>query len=260
MLSVELAFLLATGATAVHAQTNAVSLKLDDESLKLLRDLVAYTQTNTLSVRVDDETRNLLRGIKEDKWFKKENFASTVLGGALAMAAGLAASLCAQWLKARHEKRKEAEFASNVLRAIRRELEALGDIYKKAIGGELAQAVPGRILRTRFAFSQNYLTVFEANAIHVGRLDGPISRRIITVYVLLKSLVEDLRVNNSYLDMLDSVDTGRHIINYPPRTQAQRAEVERWLVKHCELLKVHEKNLKAEVEALFQSLDKIGIH
>src|SRR5439155_9212014 len=77
-----------------------------------------FAQTNTMSVRLDDETRKLLLNTTEDKWFKKDNFVSALLGGALAVAGGLVASWYSHRLQAGHKKQEDAEFRANVLSAI----------------------------------------------------------------------------------------------------------------------------------------------
>jgi len=261
-LSISFAFSLAAGAATVHAQTNSVSLKLDDETSNMLRGLAAYIQTNSFSIKPDEETRKLLRGITEDKWFKKENFASTVLGGALAIAGGLVVSLSAHLLQARQKKRQDAEFSSNVLRAIRREVEVFMETFEKGIGGALARTADGQILKANLASTENYFTVFESSLVHFGKVGGPISTRLITVYHLSKGIMGQLRNNNIFLEELRSLETGRPELQHFQSSQDQQSqvnEVKGRMVKHCRLLKDKAKAQKAEVETLFQSLDEIGI-
>ncbi len=106
---------------------------------------VTRAQTNTLSVKLDEETRRLLRDATTDHWFHKDSFTSTLLGGVLALAGVLAASLYAHSLQKSHERLEKAEFAANVLRAIRCELEALTDIYDQGIGAHLKEVTEGQI-------------------------------------------------------------------------------------------------------------------
>src|SRR5207245_2940514 len=145
----------------------------------------------------------MLREATKDKW--PQTVAMTVLGGFLAAGVGLLGNWHSHRLQARRKKQEDNEFVVNILRAIRRELETLAAIYEGGMGKELAESEPTKPLRARFAFSQSYFTVFEANAVHLGKIDGPTSSRIIKVYAMLKSMVENFRINNSYLDTLASL-------------------------------------------------------
>ena len=168
----------------------------------------------------------------------------------------------------------ENAFRRNVLRAIRFELDALGELYDNAIGKDLANVPDGTPLRTRFAFSQNFFSVFEANAVHLGRIDAIKSKHIVKTYALLKSLVENFRINNEYLDQYEALTSEmeeqpaagsdrvhsmvEHVarrMRFAPRV----ADVERWMIRHAAILKDIEKNLKTEVAALGGALDQDGI-
>ena len=48
-------------------------------------------QMNQVSLTLDQETKKMLREATEERWFKNDSFVSALLGGALALAGGLVA-------------------------------------------------------------------------------------------------------------------------------------------------------------------------
>ncbi len=113
----------------------------------------------------------------------------------------------------RRRKDRETEFqelfAKNVLRAIRCELEALDELYYAGIGKDLANTADGKPLKVRFALTQDFYTVFNANAVNLGKVDSKIAKQAIKVYALVKGQVENLRINNILLDESDRLEEAR---------------------------------------------------
>jgi hypothetical protein len=196
-----LGLLLCVAAPSAAAQSNSVSLALDQETRYLLHDLIKInSQSNTFAVKLDDETRNILREATGDKWFKKELFFSSLLGAAVAVIAGYVLHRIGVCQKSREDD----EFVHNVLKSIEAELDTLSDIFNRGIGGKL-KARTGRMFLVRLALSQDYFTVFGANAVHLGKINPKTARAIISLYQTLKELIEAFRINNEYIQMHDAV-------------------------------------------------------
>src|ERR1043166_4432631 len=213
------------------AQTNPVYLMSDQETKNVLRDISkALQQTNVLVVKLDEETRKMLHQAPEDKWFKKDVLISTLIGGALAISGAVIAVLKGHSLQAKHKQKEDAEFRANVLSAIRRELEALGEIYSKGIGAQLAKSIEGQEFNVKLAITQDWFTVFTANAVHLGKFEADISRRIIIVYALLKALIEQFRINNELLTMREEIQVGATGLGTPPLS-ARKELIQKWLVR-----------------------------
>jgi len=215
-------------------------------------------QTNVLNVRPDDETRQLLRNATEDKWFKKDNFLSAVLGGFIAAAAGILVARYTHRLEIRQKETEDAEFVNNVLRAIRRELEALGAVYEQGIRTHLNPLVDGQVLEVRLALTQNWFTVFNANAVHLGRLPADISRRVIFIYAATKGLIEEFRINNEYLSLLGAAEAA---IRLRPEAEhlKEKEKVREWLLHHAAKLRKLDAELGNATQELFRILDERGI-
>ncbi|MDB6057191.1 MAG: hypothetical protein JWO95_1035 [Verrucomicrobiales bacterium] len=200
--------------------TNTLTVKPDKDTAQLLQSLekvagspdvtvhldsASKTQlqqftSRPFTIRLDDSGTALLKDATADKWFKKDLFISSLLGAAVAIFAGW----CAHLIGVQHKRQEDRDFVRNVLKSIEAELEALGEIFNRGIGGQLKESKDGMFL-VRLALSQNYFTVFEANALHLGKIDPKTAKSIISVYITMKALIENFRINNDYIQMYDAV-------------------------------------------------------
>jgi hypothetical protein len=216
-------------------------------------------QTNSISLNLDPEVRTFLKSAAEDKWFKKENFASTLLGGALAITGGLVATWWAHKLQARRKQIEDAEFSNNVLRAIRRELEALQEIYDKGIGKALKKVPEGKPFLLWLGLTQEWFTVFNSNAVHLGKIEGEISRQIITVYARVKGLIEEFRINNEYLKQLNEVVAESRIRPMDGSVLGKLKMFQDVMLFQAKKIKESDQALKVSTEELFALLNQRGI-
>jgi hypothetical protein len=162
-------------------------------------------------------------------------------------------------LRREREATAERVFAQNVLRAIRWELEALGAIYEKGIGGQLHALPEGQFFPIRLALTQEWFTVFSANAVHLGRLDAESSRRIVTIYAILKAVIEEFRINNGYLKEWNELELLVRVAPGDPRVTERHRQLHAWLIAEASKLKGFDQLLKSEVEGFFAILDQRGI-
>jgi hypothetical protein len=250
-------------ATSAIAQTNTLTLTLDKETKDMLRSIAgAHIQSNELSLRLDDETRTFFREANQEKWFKKDVFFGTILGGVLAILAGFGANWYADRLQTGQKRRENAEFRANVLSAIRREVEALNEIYDKGMGAMFANVKEGEVLAARLAITQDWFTVFTANAANLGRFEADISRQIITVYALVKALIENFKINNDYITLREQIDFQlflgvgqmQHV-----HLNAKRTSILSLMVQQASRIRLIEASVKTGVADLFELLNKRGI-
>jgi hypothetical protein len=220
---------------------------------------VGFAQTNALSVRLDDETRQFLRESTTDHWFKRDAFVSTVLGGTLAFVGGLVAVIYAERSQKRRKLEGDEEFRANVLRAIRCELIAIREVYDQGIGAKLSEVPDGQLFPLRLGLTQDWFTVFEANAVHLGNIDGNISRTIIGVYTLSKQLIEEFRINNEYLLLIAQAEIQVQAHPMHLTAEATLKNIQNNAVYQAGKIKAVDKKLKDEVQALIALLDRKGI-
>jgi hypothetical protein len=205
-------------------------------------------ETNCANLKLDDETRNLIKEIIPDKWLKKD----VILGGILAALAGFAV----QAYEARRKRKEDVRFNENLLGALRRELEALREIYDQNIGGILKKLPENKPLEVRFSLTENWFAVFESNAGQLGRFETGISRQIIAVYTQLKYLIEEFRVNNVHLDELEAFRRKPDLkLDY---CLWEKEAIDKICAQTSRIRRA-DKNLKSAVEQFFETLTKIGI-
>jgi hypothetical protein len=259
-LAVSLGIVLLAIATTAVGQTN--TLVLDTETRNLIRDTASRlatlsTATNTMSVKLDEETRNALRPPIEEKWFKKEALMGTVIGGVIATVTGAFGSFYSHRLRAKHEKQQGEEFSSNVLRAIRRELEVLNQTYERGIGDKLKKVPAGEMFLHRLALTQDWFTIYNANAVHLGKLPADISRQIIATYALVKGLIEEFRINNGYVDQWEEITHGK--IQGAANEPKHVADARRHMVQQADDIRNLESALRTSNAELFRLFDASAI-
>ena len=215
--------------------------------------------TNCVTIELAPNSRSFFQSLNEDKWFKKDVLFSTLAGGALAILGGFLAALCADWLQGRQKQRDDEQFMRNVLRAIRRELEAIGNVYDHGIGAHLAQLEDGRFFGMRLGLTQDWFTIFHANAVHLGKIEGEISRKIVTVYIHAKQLIEEFRLNNEGLIIRANLLGRQHAEPMNALLHPQIVFVEQELVLRAAGLKQIAAKLKAANEDLLANFDQRGI-
>lgn len=222
-------------------------------------NIKGLAQTNSVTVSLDNETSQLLRSATEDSWFKKDVVVSTILGGILALAGGFGASLYSHKLELREKQREEVEFVKNLLRAIRCELEALGDLFDNGIGVHIRTINENDILKVRLSLTQDWFKVFNANACHLGRLEGDISKRIIVIYALMQAVIEELRVNNEYITRLEHVERELRQNLANENVIRQKSELFDFMRFQTNKIKMTDAELGSCVSEFYELLDKQDI-
>jgi len=220
---------------------------------------LAEVQTKTNLLTFDDECRAYLKSALDDKWFKRSTFVSTLLGGALAIAGGFAATWLAHNLRARHERQEKSEFSKNLLRSIRCEVEVLREIYEAGIGKRLNEVEDGKPFLFWLGLTQDWFKVFDSNAVHLGRIEGEVSRQIVTVYARARQLIEEFRINNVYLKEFNEIliHVQQHPLDGP--NVAKKQQFERMMLFQANKIKEADKLLKSDTDRLFALLDQRAI-
>lgn len=222
-------------------------------------------QTNTITVQLNAREYSLLEKATDDTWFKMDTFVSTLLGGFLAIFAAWAAHK----IQLKQQKTDDAEFVQRVLQAIRAEIAALQESYDRAMGAHLAKLKPGDRFNIRLGLSLSYFTVFEANAVHLGKLDPEVAKRVVRLYVNLKALVDNFRINNQYISdhealllRLKEYNDGElqkplQARRPPPDYLTKRGfELERWMAATTDELRALDADVRVQYQELTAAIEK----
>jgi hypothetical protein len=159
---------------------------------------------SSMTVTLGEATLVKLSPQPEAWWKNLLPLISTLLGAIIALFGSYWATTYSHGLQVARQKKQDAEFVRNVLKAIEAELDALSEIFNQGIGSKL-KAKKGRMFLVRLALSQDYFTVYGANAVYLGKINPETAKAIISLYQSLKQLIENFRINNEYLQMHDAV-------------------------------------------------------
>jgi hypothetical protein len=158
-----------------------------------------------------------------------------------------------------HDQEQENKFEQNVLRAIRCEIEVLRTIYNSSIGAQLAATKQGEPFLVRLSATEDWFTVFNANAAHLGKIDGELSRRIITLYLLRKRMIEEFQVNNTYMARLEKIELDLRVEPASIFFLETKKQLLELMKTQAEKLKECARELKVIVAELLDQFDKHNI-
>ena len=238
-----------TNSSATVLQTNAPQIKIEIPS--------TFAITNALSVKPDEESLKLLREATSSHTSK--DVLLLIVGAFLAGFVGFITSFVLHKLEVKQRNKEEQEFKENVLRAIRCELESLSMIYEKGIGSKLKESENLDFFPVRLSLTQEWFTVFNANAVHLGKIEKGVSNRIITTYALNKALIEAFTINNDYLAEMARVGFEIQQRGMQTDLKMRFETVQGWLVVQKAEIKKADEALKATVKNLFEVLDEQGV-
>lgn len=159
---------------------------------------------SSMTVTLGEATLASLSPQPEAWWKNLLPLMATLLGAIIALFGSYWATTYSHRLQVARQEKQDIEFVRNVLKSIEAELDALSEIFNQGIGSKL-KARRGRMFLVRLALSQDYFTVYGANAVHLGKINPETAKAIISLYQTLKQLIENFRINNEYLQMHDAV-------------------------------------------------------
>lgn len=145
-----------------------------------------------------------------------------------------------------------------ILRAIRNELEVLGDIYRMKAGAGLAATKDGEPYQVYFSLTEKYFIVYPNNTEIVGQIDDPeLCKAIVVTYNKANFLLEAFRINNRYLDKLSELNKIQAVqqMAVTPYVQNNLVATRERLAAHAGQLKLGDADFKRETESLLAKID-----
>jgi hypothetical protein len=240
-----------TNSSVMVSQTNAPQI-----NIQIPR---SFAITNVLSVKPEEETLKLLREATASHTLKEAGF--LFLGAFISGLVGLVVSLYLHCKEVQQKEKEEQEFRDNILRAIRCELNVLGSIYDQNIGKQLKEHEDKKadFFGVALSLTQNWFTVFEGNAAHLGKIKSEISSRIIATYALNKGLIEAYRINNEYLKNFHLIESKLEFGQNNIYLQSLQRELKKNLIKQFDDIKMADKLLKISANDLHKILEEQGV-
>ncbi|MFV1847586.1 hypothetical protein ACNJRW_15475 [Stenotrophomonas maltophilia] len=146
-----------------------------------------------------------------------------------------------------------------ILQAIRDEVQTLAEVHMEGGGGNIKVASGNEPIAMFYPISDHYFTTFETNASRIGKVsDATIRRQIIRTYVLFKSLVDTIRLNNHFTVNLESAETA-HRNCAPGEIEAKEREcVLHWqqMTAYAPQLKTSNDRAMDACTALISAIDR----
>ncbi len=161
------------------------------------------------------------------------------------------------------KKDQDEEFEKNVLHAICCEITTLLYLHDKGIGQALRNLPEGKPLFGFLHISQNFFTVFESNASHIGKIAPALSKDMVELYLVMKAMIEDLAVNKSFYERLKELNNDRkHLAPSDPDFEIVQASINFYqdaMVKQADRLRLTDARIHALADGLKQKYDSLPL-
>jgi hypothetical protein len=173
--------------------------------------------------------------------------AGAVIGGVFTLRA---TNKAVQMENAKELRRDEKE-VQNLLEALGVEIRILLEFHQRRIGYKVEQLPEGEPLACYYPLTQDYFTIYNANAAMIGRIKNPDLREAIVIcYNKCKKVVDAFKYNNDlYIEY-------RNLLNddSSPRTDKMIAHKRQELVDYAVVIKEDHYELQGYVERMMALL------
>ena len=147
-----------------------------------------------------------------------------------------------------------------VLRAIRYELEILGQIYQQKAGSLVEKLEDGKPYMVYFSLTEKYFIVYPNNTEIVGQIDdSELCKAIVVTYNKANFLLESFRINNWYLDRLSDFQKLRAENVMDNYVTTNINSLQQKLIEWAPQLKQAHNDLGRETENLFAEIDNFRL-
>jgi hypothetical protein len=210
-----------------------------------------HAQTNALSVKFDQQTLTLLEKTNDGHWC--ETLASAFIGGIMA--------ILAAWYAFNQQTKKEKDDGKNfnlrVVKAICCEVKTLQGVYDEGTGKFLKQHKAGEPFFRWMHISQQHFTIFESNAQHIAKIDGILAERIIIVYELMKLMVESFGVNSHYIKKLEDVASLLKTNSNDQQLLADQKIIWGQLIQQADIIKQLDTRLHSAADEMYRRIEEL---
>jgi hypothetical protein len=157
------------------------------------------------------------------------------------------------------DKDKDKETLQGVLQAIHDEMESLWEAYMDSVGHHLEALPNGQPFNMYWPITQDYFTIYNSNALLIGRIPDPDLRKlIVSSYSKARGLIDSYRLNNDLVQKFEYAclvwqETGN------PVHQTTATARETALAQYAVKMKESHARIKEQVQHLLRALRKEGV-
>lgn len=184
---------------------------------------------------------------------------SSGVGALIGSALTLLATLWSHKLQGVKQKEKDREIIQGVLQAIHDEMESLWDAYMDGAGHQLEALPDGQPLNMYWPITQEYFTVYNMNALFIGRIPDPDLRKlIVSSYSKARGLIDSYRLNN---DLVQKHEHAYWVWQETKNEVHKATAAARYtaMVQYAAKLKKGHAEIKKQVQDLLRALRKEGV-
>lgn len=153
--------------------------------------------------------------------------------------------------KAAHKLELEVQ---SVCKAIRAELECLGQRYASSVGDALSQHDSTKLFGYTYPVFEDYFTVYNSNAQMLGKIQSDeIRTQIVQTYIAAKAQIDALRLNNKMLEKLEDLSSQVAIAPNPYHEEKLAAHSEA-MTRYTPMLQAGNYELMTSIAGLVKKL------
>jgi len=159
------------------------------------------------------------------------------------------------------EKREQtdAKILKGLLQALHDELDSLFAIFQERIGAQVDALPDGQPLALYFPITNDFFTVYNANAHLIGRIENNDCRKaLVQTYVMAKGLVDSFRMNNDMLSKFEHWHTLSEETNNPVHKQNAQNQYNA-LIAYAFGIKKIQADTKKSLAELMRMFHKQGV-
>ena len=171
----------------------------------------------------------------------------------------LAGVYWSHWLQVKSQDKKDAKHLMGVLQAFHDETETIWESYHGNVGSRIEALPDGDPFLMYWPISHDYFTIYDTNAIHIGRIkDHDLRKAIIASYTKGRGLIDSFRLNNEMVQKYEYAA----ILFQETQNPVHQANVDNCihaLTQYAVSLKRLHGELKIHVSDLLRRLRKQGV-
>ncbi|MFZ5996900.1 MAG: hypothetical protein ACOYW7_05370 [Nitrospirota bacterium] len=157
------------------------------------------------------------------------------------------------------QRENEENLVRSLMQSLHDEIDTLWHTYHNNIGNAVETLQDNQPFLRYYPVTQDYFTVYNANAILIGRIsDHDLRRQIVIAYTKARGLIDSFRLNNDFLNKYEYWDFVYNETLQPAHRSAMMAYRDT-LVNYARVIKEMHNDMRREVETLIRMLNRFGV-
>lgn len=184
---------------------------------------------------------------------------STGIGAFIGSILTLIATFISHHLQRSRDKERDKQHIRGYLQGLHDEIETLWDSYMEGVGSQVDASQDEQPLAIYWAVTQDYFTVYNANAHLIGQIDNvDLRKSIVSTYSKARGLIDSFRMNNELVHKLEYTQLLFQETQLPVHQTQANAHL-KTLTMYAKAIRKSHQTLKESVQKLLRDLRKLGV-